>query len=346
VAAEAPLQLGDQVLAKVDTARRWDIRRHHTATHLLHAALKQVLGTHVNQAGSVVAPDKLSFDFSLARAMTPAELVRVEELVNEKVLENTPVQTDIMGFEAARDSGAMALFDEKYGDTVRVLTIGAFSKELCGGTHVRQAGDIGLFKITSESSVAAGVRRIEAVAGLAAYRHVRELAQAMQGITDRLKASPAETPERLDRLQDNLRAAEKQVAALQSQLAIAQAEKLLANAAEVNGVKYLAASPAGMGGDALRAAATHLQASLGSGVVLLAAVKDGKVAAVASVSDDLVTRGFKAGEVLGKFMALIGGKGSGKANFAQGGGGDAERVPGALAGFGEVIRELESQVTT
>ncbi|MDB5095842.1 MAG: alanyl-tRNA synthetase [Cyanobacteria bacterium RYN_339] len=346
VAGDAALQIGDAVEAKVDTERRWDIRRHHTATHLLHAALKQVLGTHVNQAGSVVAPDKLSFDFSLARAMTPAELARVEEIVNEQVLANTPVHTDIMGFEAARDSGAMALFDEKYGDTVRVLTIGGFSKELCGGTHVRQAGDIGLVKVTSESSVAAGVRRIEAVAGLAAYRYVRELSQAMQGITERLKASPADTPERLDRLQDGLRAAEKQVAALQSALAVAQAEKLLANVQEVNGVKFLAASPVGMGGDALRAAATHLGSSLSSGVVLMAAINQGKVAVVASVSDDLVTRGFKAGEVLGKFMALIGGKGSGKANFAQGGGGDAERVPGALAGFAEVIRELESQVTT
>jgi alanyl-tRNA synthetase len=211
---------------------------------------------------------------------------------------------------------------------------------------VRQAGDIGLFKIVGESSTGAGVRRIEAVAGLTAYRYVREIADAMQGVIERLKTTPAEVPERLDRLQDSLRATEKQVAALQSSLAVAEADKLLANVAEVNGVRYLAAAPANMSGDALRAAATHLSGSLKSGVVLLAGINGGKVAVVASVSDDLVTRGFKAGEVLGKFMALIGGKGSGKANFAQGGGGDPERVPGALAGFAEVIRELESQVAT
>ncbi len=337
------LAVGDRLLALVDDERRWHTRRHHTATHLLHAALREVLGSHVTQAGSLVGPDYLRFDFAHPRAVTPAELARIETLVNEKVLENTPVHTDVMNFDQARESGAMALFDEKYGDTVRVLTIGHFSKELCGGTHVHASGDIGLFKITSEGGIAAGVRRIEGVAGMAAYNYVRGMAIAMQAVGDRLKAAPAEVPERLDKLQDALRASEKQVAALRGELASAKAQTLLGQRAEAAGIPFIAAAPDDMTGDQLRAAAQSLLAGLGSGAVLLASQSAGKIAVVATVSDDLTSK-LRAGDLLARFMARIGGKGSGKANFAQGGGGDPAALAAAIAEVPALVAELGSQV--
>jgi alanyl-tRNA synthetase len=339
------LQVGDAVEARVDEARRWHIRRHHTATHLLHAALREVLGTHVTQAGSLVGPAMLRFDFSHPRAVTPAELAAIETRVNAEILGNEGVQTDVMGFDQARDSGAMALFDEKYGDSVRVLTIGGFSKELCGGTHVRATGDIGLFKITSESGIAAGVRRIEAVAGMAAVDHVRILSHAVAAVGDRLKAAPAELPERLDKLQDALKAAEKQVAALRGELAAARAGALLARKAEAGGIPYVAASLDDMTGDQLRAAAQSLLAGLGSGVVLLAGVANGKVSALACVSDDR-TGEVTAGAVLTAFMERVGGRGSGKATFAQGGGGDPAAVPGAIEAAGALIDGARQRVAT
>ncbi|MEB3329949.1 MAG: alanine--tRNA ligase [Candidatus Sericytochromatia bacterium] len=339
------LRVGDAVEARVDEARRWHIRRHHTATHLLHAALREVLGTHVTQAGSLVGPALLRFDFSHPRAVTAAELSAIEARVNAAILENEPVRTDVMTFDEARTSGAMALFDEKYGDSVRVLTVGDFSKELCGGTHVRATGDIGLFKITSESGIAAGVRRIEAVAGLAAADHVRVLAHAVAAVGDRLKAAPAELPERLDRLQEALKASEKQVAALRAELAAARAGALLTQKAEAGGIPYVAATLDGMTGDQLRAAAQSLIAGLGSGLVLLAGVTNGKVSAVACVSDDR-TGEVSAGAVLAAFMARVGGRGSGKATFAQGGGGDPAAVPGAIEVAGALIDGARQRVTT
>ncbi|HEY9720580.1 MAG TPA: alanine--tRNA ligase [Oscillatoriaceae cyanobacterium] len=343
VPADAAVQVGDRLYALVDEPRRSAIRRHHSATHLLHAALRDVLGTHVTQAGSLVGPDYLRFDFTLARAMTPEEIQRVEQLVNEKVLENLPVETAVMSFDEARGSGAMALFGEKYGDSVRVLTMGPFSKELCGGTHVSRTGDIGLVKVTGESGIAAGVRRIEAVAGMAAYKLVSEMAQAVAGLGDRLKAPVGELPERVDRLQDQLKGAEKQVKALQGQLAVAQSERLLAQAAEVDGVRYIAASVTDMAADAAREAVGALSRELGTGVVLLASVTGGKVSAVCAVSDDL-TATLKAGDVLAAFMARIGGRGSGKANFAQGGGGNPEAVPAAVQDFAAIVREVKGSV--
>ncbi|MEB3196514.1 MAG: alanine--tRNA ligase [Candidatus Sericytochromatia bacterium] len=339
------LQVGDSVVALVDEDRRWHIRRHHTATHLLHAALREVLGSHVTQAGSLVGPTALRFDFAHPRAVTAQELAAIEARVNEEVLRNLAVETEVMGFEQARESGAMALFDEKYGDAVRVLTVGDFSKELCGGTHVRASGDIGLFKITSESGIAAGVRRVEAVAGLAAYQYVRGIAQAVAALGDRLKAAPAELPERLDKLQDALKASEKQVTQLRGELAAAKATALLASRVEVDGLPCVAAELSDVGGDALRTAAQSLLTNLGSGLVLLAGVAGGKVSAVAAVSDDR-TASVSAGEVLGAFMQRIGGRGSGKANFAQGGGGDATAIASALADFPALLRGTRSRVGT
>ncbi|MFP5504276.1 MAG: DHHA1 domain-containing protein [Candidatus Sericytochromatia bacterium] len=272
--------------------------------------------------------------------MTPAELQQVEAMVNRQVLENQPVQTEVMEFEAARASGAMALFDEKYGGEVRVLTIGGFSKELCGGTHVQRTGDIGLVKVLGESGIAAGVRRIEAVAGMAAYRHVSETAKAMAAVGDRLKAAPAEVPERLDKLQEALKASEKQVKALQGELAVAKSQALLSQAAELDGLRYLAVQVDGMAGDAIRTAADSLLKGLGGGVVALVNVADGKVSAVATVSDDVAGRGIKAGDVLAALMGRIGGRGSGTGNFAQGGGGDPAAVAGAVAAFPEVLQGI------
>jgi alanyl-tRNA synthetase len=265
-------------------------------------------------------------------------------MANTYVLQNSEVSTGLMSLDDARETGAMALFGEKYGDSVRVLTIGGFSKELCGGTHVRHTGDIGLFKITSEAGIAAGVRRIEAIAGMAAYNYVREIATSLFAVGDRLKASAADVPERLDKLMETLKASEKQVKALEGQLAVAKAQRLLAQVAEADGVKYLAASVTDMGGDALRQAAESLQREVGSGIVSLVSTAGGKVSAVASVSEDLVGRGFKAGDVLSKLMAAVGGKGSGRPNFAQGGGGNPDLVPSAIAGFAQIVRDLAGSV--
>jgi alanyl-tRNA synthetase len=337
------LQVGDSVFALVDEDRRWHIRRHHTATHLLHAALRRVLGSHVAQAGSLVGPDVLRFDFSHPRAVSPEELAQIETLVNEEILKNTGVQTDVMSFDQARDSGAMALFDEKYGDSVRVLSIGNFSKELCGGTHVRATGDIGLFKITSESGIAAGVRRIEAVSGLAACQYVRGISQAVAAVGDRLKAAPAEIPERLERLQEALRASEKQVASLRGELAAEKAAGLMTRKQDVDGVALVAAEMPEMTGDQLRSAAQSLLGGLRSGVVLLAGASQGKVSAVATVSDDMTAR-ISAGELLKAFMQQFGGRGSGKANFAQGGGGDPSQLPSAVAATPCLLQSLLAQV--
>jgi alanyl-tRNA synthetase len=323
-------QVGDRVVARVDGDRRAAIRRHHTATHLLHAALRQVLGTHVTQAGSLVQADGLRFDFTLARAMTDAEIAQVEALVNTEILKNMVVDTAVMDFATARDSGAMALFDEKYGDAVRVLSIGAFSKELCGGTHVASTGEIGLFKVLSESGIAAGVRRIEAVAGLAAYGWAVQTAQTLRVVGDRLKSSLPDIPERLEKLQENLRATEKQLSALQAQLAVARTAALVGAVEEVSGVRFLAAAQMDLTPDALRTAAYSLFEHLNDAVVLLVGVHGGKVSAVALVPDPLIARGVRAGDVLRRFMDEIGGRGSGKANFAQGGGGDATRIDVAL----------------
>ncbi|MEB3283754.1 MAG: alanine--tRNA ligase [Candidatus Sericytochromatia bacterium] len=339
------MQAGDKVTALVNSERRWHIRRHHTATHLLHAALRQVLGTHVTQAGSLVGSDILRFDFSHPRALTSSELTAIETLVNEEILTNTGVHTDVMAFEQARDSGAMALFDEKYGDAVRVLSIGDFSKELCGGTHVRATGDIGLFKITSESGIAAGVRRIEAVAGLAAFQYVRGIAQAMSAVSDRLKAGAAEVPDRLDKLQEALRSSEKQVAALRGELAAAKAASLMSQKQSVEGIALVVAEMEDMTGEQLRAAAQSLLAELGSGVVLLAGTAQSKVSAVACISDDLTGR-LSAGDLLKVFMERFGGRGSGRAHFAQGGGGNPEQLSAAVASAPGILHDLVRRVPT
>jgi len=325
------LRLGDRLEARVDEQRRRAVALNHSATHLLHAALRQVLGQHVQQKGSLVAPDRLRFDFSHGQSLSPAELRRVEQLVNDQIRNNAPAETRLMAFDDAVAAGAMALFGEKYDREVRVLSLGDFSVELCGGTHVSRAGDIGLFKIVSEGGVAAGVRRIEAVTGQAAYEWVvqtehllRDVASMVRGGRDDVEAKVRELIERSRRL-------EKEVQQLKAKLASGQGGDLSAQAKDIGGIKVLAARIIDADAKSLRAAVDDLKTKLGSSVIVLATVKDGKVVLVAGVSSDLLGR-FKAGDIVGAVAAQVGGKGGGRADFAQAGGTQPENLDPALAG--------------
>jgi alanyl-tRNA synthetase len=330
------LRLGDRLQARVDEKRRGAVVLNHSATHLLHAALRKVLGKHVQQKGSLVAPDRLRFDFSHAQALTPAELRQVEQLVNDEIRSNAPAETRLMAFDDAVAAGAMALFGEKYESEVRVLSLGDFSVELCGGTHVSRAGDIGLFKIVSEGGVAAGVRRIEAVTGQAAYEWVvetehllRDVAALVRGGRDDVEAKVRELIERSRRL-------DKEVQQLKAKLASGQGGDLSTQAKDVGGIKVVAAKIADADAKSLRAAVDDLKAKLGSSVIVLATVQDGKVVLVAGVSADLLGR-LKAGDIVGAVAAQVGGKGGGRADFAQAGGTQPENLDPALAGVEALV---------
>jgi alanyl-tRNA synthetase len=333
--------VGTKLLAAVDRAQRLHTMRHHTATHLLHAALKQVLGPNVNQAGSLVGPAELRFDFTFPRPMTPAELSAVEDLVNAQILENQTVSHLQMSMAEAQESGAMALFGEKYGETVRVIDVPGFSKELCGGTHVRATGTIGLFKILREEGIAAGIRRITAVSGLAALDLLRKQSDVLAEAGQLLKAAPEELPERVERLQAKIKAEEAEVAALRARLAVSATESLLEKARSVAGTSLIAEVAAGLSAGELKSAVEHLRDKLGSGVVVLGSVEDGKVAVVAAASDEAVKAGANAGKLIQAVMASLGGKGGGKPQMAQGGGGDAAKLQEAIA---QVAATLESQL--
>jgi len=331
------LRVGDDVEAQVDKERRLAIALNHSATHLLHAALRKVLGPHVQQKGSLVAPDRLRFDFSHTQAMTPEEIRQVEELVNSAIRNNAPAETKVMALDEAVAAGAMSLFGEKYESDVRVLSIGDFSMELCGGTHVERAGDIGLFKILGESGVAAGVRRVEAVTGQAAYEWVVHTDQVLRDIAAMLRGSRDDVDEKVRELLDRSRRLEKEVQQLKSKLASGQGGDLASQAKDVGGIKVLAAQIDGADAKSLRDAVDNLKSKLGSSVIVLATVQEGKVVLVAGVSADLLTR-MKAGEIAGAVAAQIGGKGGGRADFAQAGGTQPENLGKALAGVETLIR--------
>jgi alanyl-tRNA synthetase len=331
------LRVGDVVEAQVNAERRISIALNHSATHLLHAALRKVLGTHVEQKGSLVAADRLRFDFSHTQALSPEELRRVEELVNAAIRNNAPVETRVMALDEAVAAGAMSLFGEKYESDVRVLSIGDFSMELCGGTHVERAGDIGLFKILSESGVAAGVRRVEAVTGKTAYEWVVHTDQVLRDIAAMLRGSREDVDEKVRELVERSRRLEKEVQQLKSKLASGQGGDLTSQAKDVNGIKVLAAQIDGADAKSLRDAVDQLKSKLGSSVIVLATVQDGKVVLVAGVSADLLTR-MKAGEIAGAVAAQVGGKGGGRADFAQAGGTQPENLGRALAGVESLIR--------
>jgi alanyl-tRNA synthetase len=331
------LNVGNLIEAKVDQERRKSIALNHSATHLLHAALRKILGTHVEQKGSLVAADRLRFDFSHHQALSPDELHRVEELVNATIRENEPVQTRVMALDEAVAAGAMSLFGEKYESDVRVLSIGDFSMELCGGTHVERAGDIGLFKFTGESGVAAGVRRVEAVTGREAYEWVVRTDQVLRDIAAMLRGSREDVDEKVRELVERSRRLDKEVQQLKSKLASGQGGDLSAQAKDVGGVKVLAARIDGADARALRDAMDQLKSKLGSSVIVLASVQEGKVVLVAGVSDDLLAK-MKAGEIAGLVAAKVGGRGGGRADFAQAGGTQPENLGVALAGVEPLVR--------
>jgi alanyl-tRNA synthetase len=337
VLEKGELRAGDAVNAQVDQERRKAIALNHSATHLLHAALRKILGRHVEQKGSLVAADRLRFDFSHTQALTPDELRQVEDLVNSEIRENAPVKTRVMALDDAKAAGAMSLFGEKYDSDVRVLSIGDFSMELCGGTHVERAGDIGLFKITGESGVAAGVRRVEALTGRGAYEWVVHTDQVLRDIAAMLRGSREDVDEKVRELVERSRKLEKEVQQLKSKLASGQGGDLSAGAKDVGGIKVLAAQIDGADVRSLREALDRLKDKLGSSVIVLGSVQEGKVLLVAGVSDDLVAR-LKAGEIAGLVAAKVGGRGGGRADFAQAGGTQPENLSAALAGVESLVR--------
>jgi alanyl-tRNA synthetase len=328
---EGQFRENEEVAVTVESRRRQGLRLHHTGTHLLHAALRKVLGTHVTQAGSLVAPDHLRFDFSHGSGVKDSELERVEELVNEQVQANIVVTPAEMDLQEALKSGAMALFGEKYGDRVRVIKIGDFSVELCGGTHLDATGQIGLFKVTSEGAVASGVRRIEAVTAEEALKHVGREEAALRESAGLLKIPPLELPTRLQKLLDEQKALEKRVAQLEAQQAKSGAERLVATAIPVAGVKLVVTRIDGLDAEGIRTVVDEVQRRLASNsVTLIGSVVDGKVNLVASVSKDLTKR-FQAGRLVQEVAQVVGGKGGGRPDLAQGGGPDASKLDAALA---------------
>ena len=308
---------------------------------LLQKALKTVLGAHVEQKGSLVTPTRLRFDFAHFQAMTPEELEKVENLVNEKIQEQIPVVTDIMDTEEAKKSGAMALFGEKYGDKVRVVSMGDFSKELCGGTHVKNTAEIGLFKLVSEAGVAAGVRRIEALTGPSVTAYYKAQEEKIHEAAALLKTTPADLLEKIAHLQAEAKALQAENESLKSKLAKEALGDVMDKVTEVKGVKLLAASVPDVDMNGLRDLGDQLKEKLGSGVVVLASAKDGKVSLLAMVTDDAMKKGAHAGKLIKEVAAVVGGGGGGRPNMAQAGGKNPEKIDEAVAKAAEV---LEGQI--
>jgi len=337
---QGALRVRDIVNAEVDADVRNATRRNHTATHLLHAALRQVLGTHVKQAGSLVAPDRLRFDFQHFQPITADEILRIERIVNEQIVKNTPVTTDVRSTEEAIASGAMALFGEKYGDKVRVVSVPGFSVELCGGTHVSATGDIGSFQTLAESGVAAGVRRIEGLTGLNAVTHVQEQRASLQRIVDALHANPDLAVDTIEKLQAEAKKLAREVSQLKTKLAMGGGATGQADeAVDVGGVKLARRKVADLDKDALRGLADSLKASIGSGVVVIASEQDGKVQVVVSVTADLTAR-VKAGAMVKALAPIVGGGGGGRPDFAEAGGKHPEKIDEMLAAAPAALQTL------
>ncbi|HDW3945858.1 TPA: alanine--tRNA ligase [Escherichia coli] len=328
--AAGSLKVGDAVQADVDEARRARIRLNHSATHLMHAALRQVLGTHVSQKGSLVNDKVLRFDFSHNEAMKPEEIRAVEDLVNAQIRRNLPIETNIVDLEAAKAKGAMALFGEKYDERVRVLSMGDFSTELCGGTHASRTGDIGLFRIISESGTAAGVRRIEAVTGEGAITTVHADSDRLSEVAHLLKGDSNNLADKVRSVLERTRQLEKELQQLKEQAAAQESANLSSKAIDVNGVKLLVSELSGVEPKMLRTMVDDLKNQLGSTIIVLATVAEGKVSLIAGVSKDVTDR-VKAGELIGMVAQQVGGKGGGRPDMAQAGGTDAAALPAALA---------------
>ncbi|WP_261539974.1 alanine--tRNA ligase [Burkholderia multivorans] len=327
---QGTLKVGDVLRAEIDAQRRARTQRNHSATHLMHKALREVLGSHVQQKGSLVDADKTRFDFAHNAPLTDDEIRRVEQIVNDEILANAPGIVRVMPYDEAVKGGAMALFGEKYGDEVRVLDLG-FSRELCGGTHVSRTGDIGLFKIVMEGGVAAGIRRVEAITGDNAVRYVQELDARVNEAAAALKAQPAELTQRIAQVQDQVKSLEKELAALKSKLASSQGDELAQQAVEVGGVHVLAATLDGADAKTLRETVDKLKDKLKSAAIVLAAVEGGKVSLIAGVTAE-ASKKVKAGELVNFVAQQVGGKGGGRPDMAQAGGTEPANLPAALAG--------------
>jgi alanyl-tRNA synthetase len=335
---EGTLSTGDTLELTVDDGRRERIRANHSATHLLHLGLKRVLGPHVAQKGSLVAPDRLRFDFAHFSPMTDEQKRAVEDWVNDQIRRNTDSLTEVLPVEQARQRGAVAMFGEKYGEKVRVVRIGEESLEFCGGTHVRRTGDIGVTKIVSESGIAQGVRRLEAVTGRGAIDYMRSLEDELARAGSQLKVAPMEVSARIGKLQSETRKLEKEVASLKAKIASGGSRDLLSEVAEVGGVKLLVTQTEIDDAKALRETGDSLRDRLGSGIIVLAGVAGQRVSLLAMVTKDLTNR-FHAGKLLQSAAEILGGRGGGRPDMAQGGGTDAAKVPEALARVVELVRE-------
>jgi alanyl-tRNA synthetase len=331
------LKVGDNLKATVDLTARSNIMRNHSATHLMHKALREVLGGHVQQKGSLVDADKTRFDFVHNAPMTEQEIAQVEAIVNAEILANAECQARVMDIESAQKTGAMMLFGEKYGDEVRVLDIGS-SRELCGGTHVNRTGDIGLFKITGESGVAAGVRRVEATTGQGALRLINQQQALIAQLAHELKAPSNEVANKVAQLSEHAKALEKELARLKSKLAASQGDDLVTQASDINGVKVLAVNLEGADANALRETMDKLKDKLKSAAIVLASVQDGKVSLAAGVTTDLIGK-LKAGDLVNHVASQVGGKGGGKPDMAMAGGTDASQLPQALASVAEWVKQ-------
>jgi alanyl-tRNA synthetase len=335
------LAVGDGVVARIDLERRKDTQRNHTATHLLHSALRSVLGGHVRQAGSLVAPDRLRFDFTHYEPVGEDELAAVEDMVNEKVLLDIPVGSSLLAFEEAKARGAIALFGEKYGQQVRMVEIENASCELCGGTHVGRTGEIGLFRIVSESGIAAGVRRIDALTGRAALTEVRKVAGDLAEVSAALKLPVKGLEDGARKMMERLRALEKEVTDLKQRLASGEVEDIVGSAANVGDIKVAGAVVAGADMELLKHMVDRVRGGLGSGVICLGSASGGRALIVVSVDDDLAAgRGIKASVIAKKLGEMVGGKGGGKDNFAQAGGKEAGKLGEAVRACPEVVAEI------
>ena len=340
---QGTIKVGQQVHAEVDSARRQDIVRNHSAAHLLHAALRELLGTHITQKGSLVAPDRLRFDFSNPELLSDAQLAGIEDLVNQKTLENKETDIEVMALEEAKKSGAMSLFGEKYEEQVRVLTIGGdFSIELCGGTHVSRSGDIGLFKIVSESGIAAGIRRIEAVTGVGAIQWVRDNESLIASVAKKLKSDPTGLEAKVEQLLERNRKYENEIEQLQSKMASSAGSDMAAEAEEISGVKVIARTLENIEPKMLRDTVDQLKSKLGTAAIVLATVENDKVSLIAGVTKDTTDR-LKAGDLVNFVAQQVGGKGGGRADMAQAGGNDPSGLDEAMTGVPNWVKnQLDS----
>ena len=337
---EGTLNLDEEVTLTVNSKRRNSICKNHSATHMLHEALKEVLGSHVNQSGSYVNEERLRFDFTHFSPVTASEIEKIEILVNDKIMEAYNVNTDVMSIEEAKSSGAIALFDDKYKDEVRVVSIGSFSKELCGGTHVRNSGQIGLFKILSETGVAAGIRRIEAVTGINAIREMESKNELLKEAAKALKCTEKDILTKVSANLNELKEKDKEINTLKSKLIKGVEDEILKEAKYIKGTKCVTYSLENIDGNALRDIGDKVKDKLGEGVIVLASTKDGKVNFVAMATKNAVANGAHAGKIIKEVAKVAGGGGGGRPDMAQAGGKLPEKIQEALKKVPEVLETL------